>query len=280
MTLQITALEGIGEIQPGDDLGAIIVDAMEDLAAAAAAAAASGAAAQRAGLPGRLQDGDILAVTSKIVSKAEDRFVHADDREQAITDETVRVVASRETPGGTVRIVENRLGIIAAAAGVDNSSVPVGTVLLLPVDPDASARRIVEAVRQRLGIRVGVIVTDTLGRPWRVGQTDAAIGIAGMQEVLDFRGTVDEFGQEMNVTVTAVADAIAAATDLVKGKAAGRPVAVVRGLAELVDREGSSTPRSARALLRARDEDMFHTGAAESWAAGYAAALREHGIEP
>ena len=276
MTLQITALEGIGEIQPGDDLGAIIVDAMED----PAAAGASGEAAECAGLPGGLQDGDILAVTSKIVSKAEARFVHADDRERAITDETVRVVASRETPGGTVRIVENRLGIIAAAAGVDNSSVPVGTVLLLPVDPDASARRIVDAVRQRLGIRVGVVVTDTLGRPWRVGQTDAAIGIAGMQEVLDFRGTVDEFGQEMNVTVTAVADAIAAATDLVKGKAAGRPVAVVRGRAELVDREESSTPRSARALLRARDEDMFHTGAAESWAAGYAAALREHGIEP
>lgn len=258
MTLQIFALADIGEIRSGDDLGAIIVRAAA----------------------GGLRDGDILAVTSKIVSKAEDRFVRAEDRDQAITDETVRVVARRDTPGGTIRIVENRLGIIAAAAGVDSSSVPVGTVLLLPVDPDASARRIVDSVREQLGIRVGVVVTDTLGRAWRIGQTDAAIGVAGTQEVLDMRGVHDEYGQEMNVTVTAVADEIAAATDLVKGKATGHPVAVVRGLSELVDREEPSPPRSARTLLRPTDEDMFHTGAAESWGAGYRAALRDHGIDP
>lgn len=258
MTLQIFALEGIGEIRPGDDLAGIII-------------AAAG---------GELRDGDILAVTSKIVSKAEDRFVEAVDREQAITEETVRVVASRATPGGTVRIVENRLGIIAAAAGVDSSNVPAGTVLLLPLDPDRSARTIAEAVRDRLGIAVGVVVTDTLGRAWRIGQTDAAIGIAGMEPVLDLRGERDEYGQEMNVTVTAVADEIAAATDLVKGKATGCPVAVVRGLEHLVDREEPAETRSARTLLRSNDEDMFHTGAAESWHAGYAAALREHGIAP
>lgn len=276
MTLQIFALAGIGEIRPGDDLATIIIDAAD----------------------GVLRDGDIVSVTSKIVSKAEDRFVQATDREQAITDETVRVVASRDVPGGTVRIVENRLGIVAAAAGVDSSSVPVGTVLLLPLDPDVSAQRIVQRIRERLGITVGVVITDTLGRAWRIGQTDAAIGIAGMDPVLDLRGQSDEYGQEMNVTVTAVADEIASATDLVKGKAAGRPVAVVRGLGHLVDREESGVregpvdgegpgvraesgvPRSARSLLRPRDEDMFHTGAAESWSAGYAAALREHGIEP
>jgi coenzyme F420-0:L-glutamate ligase/coenzyme F420-1:gamma-L-glutamate ligase len=242
MTLQIFALDGIGEVRPGDDLAALTVAAAN----------------------GQLRDGDILAVTSKIVSKAEDRFVQADDREQAITDETVRLVASRETPGGTVRIVQNRLGIIAAAAGVDSSSVPVGTVLLLPEDPDRSARILVDAIRERLGIRVGVIVTDTLGRAWRVGQTDAAIGIAGMDAVEDLRGTRDEYGQEMNVTITATADAI--------------PIAVIRGLGHLVHDE--PRPVSAADLLRPHEEDMFHTGAAESWAAGYAAALREHGIEP
>ena len=275
MTLQIFALTGIGEIRPGDDLATLIIDAAD----------------------GALRDGDIVSVTSKIVSKAEDRFVQAADREQAITDETVRVVAGRDVPGGTVRIVENRLGIIAAAAGVDSSSVPVGTVLLLPLDPDASARRIVERIRARLGVAVGVVITDTLGRAWRIGQTDAAIGIAGMDPVLDLRGRVDEYGQEMNVTVTAVADEIASATDLVKGKAVGRPVAVVRGLGDLVDRDDpgdedgtvdredpagreQKDPRSARSLLRPREDDMFHTGAAESWSAGYAAALREHGISP
>jgi coenzyme F420-0:L-glutamate ligase/coenzyme F420-1:gamma-L-glutamate ligase len=293
MTLQIFALDGIREVVPGDDLAALILEAAD----------------------GRLRDGDILAVTSKIVSKAEDRFVRADDREQAITDETVRVVASRETPGGTVRIVENRLGIIAAAAGVDSSSVPVGTVLLLPEDPDHSAARIVDAIRERVGIRVGVLVTDTLGRAWRIGQTDAAIGVAGMDAVRDLRGTVDEHGQEMSVTIAAVADEIAGAADLVKGKAQGLPVAVVRGLSDLVHTDeraaasagtgeaagaagaaGAGEARGAAALLRPQAEDMFHTGAAESRAQGYAeghaagcatgfddgyaAALRDHGITP
>lgn len=249
MTLQIFALDGIGAVEPGDDLAALILDAAD----------------------GRLRDGDILAVTSKIVSKAEDRFVAADDREQAITDETVRVVASRETPGGTVRIVEGRLGIIAAAAGVDASSVPAGTVLLLPEDPDRSARTIVAAVRERAGICVGVIITDTLGRAWRIGQTDAAIGIAGMDAVDDLRGARDEYGQEMSVTITAVADEIAGAADLVKGKAQGLPVAVVRGLDRYVHGVGGESREvSAADLLRPRDEDLFHTGAAESRAAGFA----------
>ena len=220
-------------------------------------------------------------MTSKIVSKAEDRFVRAEDRDQAITDETVRVVARRDTPGGTIRIVENRLGIIAAAAGVDSSSVPVGTVLLLPVDPDASARRIVDSVREQLGIRVGVVVTDMLGA--RVAHR--ADG-CGDRRGRDTGGPRHE-GSPRRVRPGDERDGDGGrgwdrrATDLVTGKADGStPVAVVRGLSELVDREEPSPPRSARILLRPTDEDMFHTGAAESWGAGYRAALRDHGIDP
>jgi Uncharacterized conserved protein len=128
-------------------------------------------------------------VTSKIVSKAEGRFVRADDREQAITDETVRVVATRVTGDHVTRIVENRLGIVSAAAGVDASNTPEGTVLLLPLDPDASARAICATLRERFGVDVGVIVTDTLGRAWRIGQTDVAIGAAGVLVTDDLRGS-------------------------------------------------------------------------------------------
>ena len=182
----------------------------------------------------RLADGDILAVTSKIVSKAEGRQVAADDREQAITDETVRVVATRAHPGGVTRIVENRQGLVLAAAGVDASNTPDGIVLLLPVDPDASARALCAALRERTGLRLGVLITDTAGRPWREGQTDIAIGAAGVAVLDDLRGTTDAGGRRLDVTVAAVADEIAAAADLVKGKTSGNPVAVVRGLGRLV----------------------------------------------
>lgn len=254
MQLHIFPLIGIPEIVDGEDLAATIIDAAGH----------------------DLREGDILTVTSKIVSKAEGRSVKAQDREEAISNETVRIIASREQPGGVTRIVENRLGIIAAAAGVDNSNVPAGTVLLLPKDPDHSAQQIRTAIHERIGLSVGVIVTDTLGRAWRIGQTDAAIGIAGIPATLDLRGQHDDHGQRMDATVIAVADEIAAAAELVKGKTKGCPVAVVRGMSELVSDSVPESQRSAAALIRPRDQDMFSRGAAEAWHDGYHAALKDH----
>ncbi|MFI9005549.1 coenzyme F420-0:L-glutamate ligase [Streptomyces sp. NPDC053541] len=228
------AVDGIPEVAGGDDLAKLI------------AAAAPG-----------LLDGDVLLVTSKIVSKAEGRVIAAADREAAIDAETVRVVARR----GALRIVENRQGLVMAAAGVDASNTPAGTVLLLPEDPDASAARIREGLRAALGVEVGVIVTDTFGRPWRSGLTDVAIGAAGVRVLDDLRGGTDSHGNELNVTVTATADELAAAGDLVKGKAAGRPVAVVRGLAHVV---GDATEPGARALVRGAADDMFRLGTSEA----------------
>ena len=238
------APDGVPEVTPGTDLGALVVAAVEPLEA-----------------------GDVVVVSSKIVSKAEGRQVVAADREQAITDETVRVVAVREQPGGGVtRIVENRLGIVGAAAGVDASNVAAGTVLLLPHDPDASAARLRRALVAASGVEVGVIVSDTLGRPWRRGQTDVAIGASGIAVVDDLRGRPDASGRTMDVTVTAVADEIAALADLVKGKAENRPIAVVRGLGRYVtDADGPG----AHSLVRVGEEDMFRQGSAEAYSDGY-----------
>ncbi|MDJ0350286.1 coenzyme F420-0:L-glutamate ligase [Cryobacterium sp. PH29-G1] len=243
--LKVFTLGGFGEIRTGDDLAALIAEAAQS----------------------RLIDGDIVAVTSKIVSKAEGRLVAATDREQAITDETVRVVASRTHPGGVTRIVENRQGLVMAAAGVDTSNAPDGVVLLLPVDPDASARAICAALREHTALRLGVVITDTAGRPWREGQTDIAIGAAGLAVLDDLRGTVDASGRRLDVTVAAVADEIAGAADLVKGKTSGNPVAVVRGLGRLV---GELDSVGARALQRPSSTDMFRLGTNEAYADGYA----------
>jgi len=242
--LTVWAIEGIPEIVAGDDLAIII-----------------------GGLAGQLEEGDILAVTSKIVSKAEGRFVLATDRDQAISDETVRVVATRVHPGGVTRIVENRLGIVAAAAGVDASNTPQGTVLLLPLDPDASALRLRTALEFRFGVRLGVIITDTLGRAWREGQTDVAIGASGVRVLDDLRGSVDTQGRRLDVTIPATGDEIASAADLVKRKSDGLPVAVVRGLAHLLadDAEG------ARSLVRPAANDMFRLGTDEAWNQGFEA---------
>jgi len=247
--LRAWAPDGLGEIRPGDDLTTVIGDLL---------ARATGADA--------LTDADIVVVTSKIVSKAEGRIVQAADREQAITDETVRVVAVREHAGGLTRIVENRLGLVMAAAGVDASNTADGTVLLLPVDPDASARRLRAGLQERFGVRLAVVITDTAGRPWRYGQTDLAIGAAGVVVLDDLRGTTDTHGRVLQATVAAVADEIASTAELVKGKASGRPVAVVRGLAHLVtDDHGPG----ARALVRLGPEDMFARGSAEAYADGW-----------
>ncbi|CAD5994646.1 coenzyme F420-0:L-glutamate ligase [Agreia sp. COWG] len=246
--LSVYGVPGIPEITPGDDLAGLI-----------------GAALDARGLV--LEDGDILVVTSKIVSKAEGRIVAAADRESAITAETVRVVASRAYPGGMTRIVENRQGIVQAAAGVDASNTPAGTVLLLPEDPDASAREICASVREASGAQIGVIVSDTLGRAWREGQVDAAVGAAGVLVIDDLRGSTDTFGQTLSVTQAAVGDELASATDLVKGKASGMPVALVRGLGRLVT---ASLDTPARALVRPPQGDMFRLGTDEAMAEGYA----------
>ncbi|MEU3912717.1 coenzyme F420-0:L-glutamate ligase [Streptomyces sp. NPDC029721] len=229
---EVRALPGIPEVRPGDDLARLIADAA----------------------PG-LRDGDVLLVTSKIVSKAEGRIVRADSREEAIDAETVRVVARR----GTLRIVENRQGLVMAAAGVDASNTGPGTVLLLPEDPDASAAALRDGLRTLLSVDVGVVVTDTFGRPWRSGLTDVAIGAAGVRVLDDLRGGTDAHGNPLSATIVATADELAAAGDLVKGKAAGLPVAVVRGLGHLVG--GAS---SARDLVRAPADDMFRLGTSEA----------------
>jgi len=245
--LSVWPLDGIPEITSGTDLVDVIANAAGD----------------------SLESGDILVVTSKIVSKAEDRFVVADDREEAITSETVRVVASRTSPTGhTTRIVQNRLGIVSAAAGVDASNTPEGTVLLLPVDPDASARAIAAGLRERLGVEVGVIVSDTLGRAWRDGQTDHAIGAGGVRVFEDLRGGTDAEGRPLVVTMPCAADELAAAADLVKGKAARLPVAVVRGRGDLV---GPLDLPGARSIVRALENDMFRLGTDEAYAEGRAA---------
>ncbi|MCE7083283.1 coenzyme F420-0:L-glutamate ligase [Streptomyces sp. ST2-7A] len=215
---RVWAPPGIPEVRPGDDPAELIT-----------------AALTAAGQP-RPEDGDVLVVTSKIISKAEGRVVRAEDREASVDAETVRVVARR----GAARIVESRHGFVMAAAGVDASNTPPGTVLLLPVDPDASARRIRDGLRERLGVEVGVVVSDTFGRPWREGQTDVAIGAAGVRVVDDLRGGTDTHGNPLGVTVTAIADELAGAGELVKGKVEGRPVAVIRGLAEHVPAVGNA----------------------------------------
>ncbi|MET9801547.1 coenzyme F420-0:L-glutamate ligase [Streptomyces sp. NPDC006368] len=236
---RVWALPGLPEVEPGDDLAKLI------------------AAAVAGGEPG-LADGDVLIVTSKIVSKAEGRIVAAEDREAAIDAETVRVVARR----GPLRIVENRQGLIMAAAGVDASNTPAGTVLLLPEDPDASARAIRAGLRDELGVDVGVVITDTFGRPWRSGVTDVAIGAAGVRVLDDLRGGTDTYGNPLVATVVAGADELAAAGDLVKGKAAGLPVAVVRGLTHLVVADEGN--QGARALIRDAEGDMFRLGTSEA----------------
>ncbi|MGW7294288.1 coenzyme F420-0:L-glutamate ligase [Streptomyces xiamenensis] len=239
MTLSVWALPGIPEVNPGDSLAELI-----------ATAAGAGDA------PG-LADGDILLVTSKIVSKAEGRVLQADDREAAIDAETVRLVARR----GATRIVETRHGLVMAAAGVDASNTSKGTVLLLPEDSDASAARLRRGLRDLLSVDVGVIITDTFGRPWREGLTDVAIGASGVEVLDDLRGGTDTHGNPLGATITAFADELAGAGDLVKGKTSGLPVAVVRGLAHRTDPD---SPETARALIRDASLDMFRLGTSEA----------------
>jgi coenzyme F420-0:L-glutamate ligase/coenzyme F420-1:gamma-L-glutamate ligase len=251
-------ITGIPEVAPGDDLVTLIAAAIATQAATDPDLA--------------LQSGDILVVTSKIVSKSEGMQVPAAERERAIAEDTVRVVAERVHPGGTFRIVETRQGLVMAAAGIDMSNVPEGVALRLPLDPDASARALCAGLRQTLRIDLGVIITDTIGRAWRVGQTDMAIGAAGLQLTDDLRGATDANGRPLHVTQAVIADEIAGAADLVKGKTSNIPVAVIRGLGRYV--QGLDAP-GARTLTRTGDDDMFRFGSAEAYRLGYEAALAE-----
>ena len=232
--LEVTAPDGAPEVTPGDDLVDVLL-ALTDLA-----------------------DGDIVAVTSKVVSKAEGR-VRPGTREQALAGETVRVVARR----GATTIVRNHLGLTMAAAGIDSSNVPSGRVVLLPLDPDASARGLRAGLRERTGSNVAVVVTDTAGRAWREGQTDIAIGAAGLVVAEEYAGRTDRWGNELEVTLPAVADEVAGLAELAQGKLGGRPFAIVRGRADLVLPPGEDGAGAA-ALVRPEGADLFGYGAREA----------------
>lgn len=236
--ITIFAPDGISEVTPDTDLAAVLL------------------AAVQADPSGPLADGDILVITSKILSKAEGRVLAAPDRASAIRTETARTVARR----GVTSIVRTRQGLTLAAAGVDASNVQPGLILLLPADPDASARTLRDALQHRTGLRLGVIVSDTAGRAWRVGQTDHAIGAAGVLVRRSYAGEQDAYGNRLEVTEMVLADELAAAADLAKGKLGGRPVAVIRGLADLV----VDSADGAETLVRPPGQDMFAFGSAES----------------
>lgn len=254
--LEILPVRGIGEITPGTDLASTI------------AAAAPW-----------LRDGDILVVTSKIVSKAEGRLVSVPAsgpereaaREAILVAETARPVARR----GGIRIVATHHGFVMASAGVDASNVDQSFLVLLPKDPDASARDLRQDLRDRHGLDVAVVVSDTMGRPWRNGLTDVALGAAGIHPIRDHRGEVDPYGNELQVTQMAVIDEISAAAELVKGKCDRVPVAVVRGYPSATVEDGPG----AAMLIRGADHDLFSLGTAEARAAGLrdAALLGEAG---
>ena len=212
---------------------------------------------------GPLADGDILVITSKIISKLEGRTAPAEDKPRTLAEETVRTVARR----GRFAIVETRHGLVQAAAGIDSSNIAPELILTLPVDPDASARRLHAELTRRTGVRLGVIISDTSGRAWRMGQTDHAIGLHGLRAMLRYQGMTDGYGNPLQVTAMAVADELAGAADLVKAKLGGRPVAVVRGLGPLVTdttEDSGQAVYGAAELLRPVEEDLFRLGTRES----------------
>ncbi len=230
MNLEIIAVEGIGEVFQGDNLADLILGATT------------------------LSPGDVVVVTQKVVSKAEGRIVPLDHddpeaKRRLVEGESRRIVRVR----GDLIISETRHGFVCANAGIDLSNVAEGTAALLPVDPDRSARWIRDGIRARGGVEVGVIVSDTFGRPWRNGLTDVAIGTAGVAAVVDLRGSVDSAGRELLVTQVCVADEIAGAADLVMGKAFGIPVAVVRGVPAEWLRDSSVRDE----IVRSPADDLF-----------------------
>jgi coenzyme F420-0:L-glutamate ligase / coenzyme F420-1:gamma-L-glutamate ligase len=234
MSLAIIPVEGIGEVQADDELAVLIADA-----------------ARAQGSP--LADGDCVVVTQKVVSKVEGRLVPLDHddldaRKRLVESESVRILRRR----GDLIISETTHGFICANAGVDLSNVEQGYAALLPPDPDRSAKHIRDAFGAREGVKVAVIISDTFGRPWRRGLTDVAIGLSGIAAMVDLRDTPDALGRTLHVTEVAIADEIASAAELVMGKAAGVPAAIVRGLDATWFGEGSY-----RDLVRPPSEDLF-----------------------
>jgi coenzyme F420-0:L-glutamate ligase/coenzyme F420-1:gamma-L-glutamate ligase len=243
--LIIKPVVGIGDVQPGDDLAALITSAAPWIV-----------------------DGDVLVVTSKIVSKSEGNLVEVPRegpervarKTEILAAETARVVASR--PG--IRIVQTHHGFIMNAAGIDASNVDASHLVLLPKDPDASARALRADLRERFGLDVVIIVSDTMGRPWRTGLTDVALGVAGMEAIRDYRGEQDPYGNELHVTQMSPADELAGAAELVKGKYDQVPVAVIRGL----NITGLPDGPGGQVLVRTTDTDMFSMGTDEGIAEG------------
>ncbi|MDH3189996.1 MAG: coenzyme F420-0:L-glutamate ligase [Acidimicrobiia bacterium] len=231
MSLEIVPIEGIGAVAPGDDLLSILGEALGDL---------------------RPRTGDVLVVTHKIVSKAEGRVVHIDgdpeEFKQAFVEAEAKSIVRRR---GDLIIAETKHGFICANAGIDRSNAESGTMILLPEDPDRSARRIKQRIDHVFGIDLAVIISDTFGRPWRRGLTDVAIGVAGMAPILDLKGTTDWSGYVLDVTEVSVADELASAADLVMGKAAGIPAALIRGY-QVPAGDGSGSD-----LVRPPSEDLF-----------------------
>lgn len=232
MSLVVEPVTGIGEISPGEDFAALLVDALSDH---------------------DLTDDDIVVITHKVISKSEGAVVsleddHPDAHRALVESEAVRIVRRR----GDLVIAETRHGFICANAGIDRSNTAPGTAVLLPEDPDRSARRIRDRIGAGLGVRPAVVISDTFGRPWRRGLVDVAIGVAGMAPIDDLRGSTDSFGRVLDVTEVNVADEVAAAADLVMGKATGICAAVVRGVTY------PPGPGSVRNdVVRPPSEDLF-----------------------
>ena len=234
MTVTVRPVQGLPEVSTGDDLAGLLADALAPMA---------------------LAEGDVVVVTQKVVSKAEGRIASTADRDAVVAAETVRVVARR----ADLVIAETAHGFVCANAGVDGSNVADGLLTLLPEDPDGSARRLRDALAARLGLeRLGLVITDTFGRPWREGLVDVAIGVAGMPATVDLRGTPDHTGRELEVTVMALADQVATAAGVVMGKAARVPAAVVRGIA------WESDAGVAADLVRAPADDLFRESPLQS----------------
>jgi coenzyme F420-0:L-glutamate ligase/coenzyme F420-1:gamma-L-glutamate ligase len=230
MTVQLIPVQGMPEVRPGDDLGQLIAERAD------------------------LHDGDVVVVTQKVVSKAEDRLVEVDPDDPLahkvlVEQEAVRILRRR----GDLIMTETQHGFVCANSGVDLSNVERGWAALLPLDPDRSARWIRDSLRAKAGVEVGVIVSDTFGRTWRVGVTDVAIGTAGIAAVIDLRGRVDAMGRELAVTQICVADELASAAELVMGKSSGIPVAIVRGIDADWLRESSVQTE----VVRPYQEDLF-----------------------
>jgi coenzyme F420-0:L-glutamate ligase / coenzyme F420-1:gamma-L-glutamate ligase len=230
-SVEIVGIHGIREVVPGDDLAALLAPPLR----------AAGA-----------RDGDVVAVTQKIVSKAEGRLVKGRERQEVVAQETVRVVAKRDE----LVIAETAHGLVCANAGVDASNLPEGVLSLLPQDPDGSAAALRSALQSLLGFELAIVVTDTFGRAWRTGVVNVAIGCAGLPAAVDLRGRPDHDGRALEATVVALADEVAAASGLVMAKDSGVPAALVRG----IDRLGAPDGRASD-LIRPADEDLFRHGA-------------------